>query len=150
MTGGATGVGAALLKLLAELGAPEVTVLDVKEPSGPHKTFLQTDLSEHEAVDAATRQIQGPLTLYSTTLGWPTWLPPSTVFRVSVLAPIHLTNALMPHLNEGGAVVVTSSIDGMAWPRRLEVIQELLSLGSWDAMFDWFDGRVLGVDTYSF
>ena len=36
VTGGATGVGAALLELLAELDAEHVTVLDVKAPTGPH------------------------------------------------------------------------------------------------------------------
>ena len=41
VTGAATGVGAALLDVLADLGAAHVTVLDVKAPSGPHETFLQ-------------------------------------------------------------------------------------------------------------
>ena len=59
VTGAATGVGAALLDVLAELGAPDVTVLDVKEPAGPHATFLRTDLADPAAVDAAVAQIEG-------------------------------------------------------------------------------------------
>jgi NAD(P)-dependent dehydrogenase (short-subunit alcohol dehydrogenase family) len=35
VTGAATGVGAALIELLAELGAAHVTVLEIKPPSGP-------------------------------------------------------------------------------------------------------------------
>ena len=37
VTGGATGVGAALLDVLAEFDAAHVTVLDVKRPDGPHE-----------------------------------------------------------------------------------------------------------------
>ena len=35
LTGGATGVGAAAVELLSELGCTDLTVLDVKEPTGP-------------------------------------------------------------------------------------------------------------------
>ena len=38
VTGGATGVGAGLLEVLAEQDAAHVTVLDLKEPTGPHTT----------------------------------------------------------------------------------------------------------------
>ena len=53
ITGAYSGVGAALLELVAELGAAHITVLDVKEPSGPATTFRQTDLSSQAEVDAA-------------------------------------------------------------------------------------------------
>ncbi len=36
VTGAATGVGAGLLDVLADLGAAHVTVLDVKAPTGPN------------------------------------------------------------------------------------------------------------------
>ena len=150
VTGGATGVGAALLDLLAELGAPAVTVLDLKEPSGPHETFLQTDLSDRAAVDAAAARIEGPIDALFNNAGVADTLPAETVFRVNVLAPIHLTKALLPQVVDGGAVAVTASIAGMAWKERMAAIQELLALDDWDAMFEWFDGRELGVDTYSF
>ena len=52
VTGAATGVGAGLLEVLAEQGAAHVTVVDVKAPSGPHQTYLQTDLADPKAVDA--------------------------------------------------------------------------------------------------
>lgn len=61
ITGAATGVGAALLDLLDEIGAPEVTVLDIKEPSGPHAKFIACNLSERGAVDAAIAEIDGPV-----------------------------------------------------------------------------------------
>ena len=150
VTGAATGVGAAVLDVLAELGAPDVTVLDVKEPTGPHTPFLRTDLADRAAVDAAASQIDGRVDALFNNAGVADTLPPETVFRVNVLAPLHLTEALLPQFPDGGTVVVTASIAGLNWRQRLEPILELLALDGWDAMFEWFDGRELGVDTYSF
>ena len=61
VTGAATGVGAGLLDVLAELGASHVTVLDVKAPSGPNQQFVATDLADPAAVDAAIAAIDGPV-----------------------------------------------------------------------------------------
>ena len=72
------------------------------------------------------------------------------MFRVNVLAPLRVTEALLPQIPDGGTVVVTASIAGLNWRQRLEPILELLALDGWDARFGWFDGRELGVDTYSF
>ena len=76
VTGGATGVGAALLDLLAELGASDVTVLDIKEPTGPHATFIQTDLSDKAAVDAAIAGTVGPIDALFNNAGVADTLPP--------------------------------------------------------------------------
>jgi NADPH:quinone reductase-like Zn-dependent oxidoreductase len=46
VTGGTTGVGAALVELLETLDAAHITVLDLKKPSGPVDTFLQVDLAD--------------------------------------------------------------------------------------------------------
>ena len=117
VTGGATGVGAALLDLLAESGATDVTVLDVKQPDGPHATYLPTDLADPAAVDAAIAAIDGPLDALFNNAGVADTLPPATVFQVNVLAPIRLAEALLPQFTRGGAIVTTASIAGLQWPR---------------------------------
>ena len=48
VTGGFSGVGAALVEVLAELGAAHITVLDVKEPTGSAHQFIRTDLSDRD------------------------------------------------------------------------------------------------------
>jgi NAD(P)-dependent dehydrogenase (short-subunit alcohol dehydrogenase family) len=150
VTGGATGVGAALLDLLAEQGAVDVTVLDVKAPSGPHARFLPTDLADRAAVDAAIAAIEGPVDVLFNNAGVADTLPPLTVFQVNALAPVHLGQALLPQLREGGTIVNTASIAGLRWADNLLVIGELLDLDDWEKSLAWFDGRDLGVDTYSF
>lgn len=150
VTGGATGVGAALLELLAELGARDVTVLDLKGPTGPHARFVATDLGDRDAVDAAIAQLDGPVDALFNNAGVADTSPADVVFRVNVLAPLRLTSALLPQFAAGGAIANTASIAGMNWSQRLTEIGELLALDGWDAMSRWFAGRDLGVDTYSF
>jgi NAD(P)-dependent dehydrogenase (short-subunit alcohol dehydrogenase family) len=77
-------------------------------------------------------------------------LPAETVFRVNALAVLRLSEMLLPSIREGGAIVNTASIAGMQWPGRLQLIMELLATDGWDAGAAWFDGRDVGVDTYSF
>jgi NAD(P)-dependent dehydrogenase (short-subunit alcohol dehydrogenase family) len=152
VTGGATGVGAALLDVLAELDASHVTVLDVKPPMGPHHTFLETDLSQLEAVDAAVAVIDGEVHALFNNAGVADTLPPRTVIAVNFLALRRLSESLLDRMSEGAAIVNTASTAGGQWPQRLAPITEVLDLDGWDAALDWFDAHVaeLGVAPYFF
>ena len=46
LTGGTTGVGAAAVELLADAGCTDLTVLDIKEPTGPATRYIPTDMSD--------------------------------------------------------------------------------------------------------
>jgi NAD(P)-dependent dehydrogenase (short-subunit alcohol dehydrogenase family) len=150
VTGGATGVGAGLLEVLAELGKPKVTVLDIREPSGPHDVFIETNLANRAAIDAAAAQIEGPIAALFNNAGVADTSQRDIVLAVNINAPIHLTEALLPKIEEGGAVVTTASIAGMAWSQRLPQILELLAQDGWDGRTTWLDGRDLGTQTYGF
>ena len=144
VTGGATGVGAALLDLLAELGASDVTVLDIKQPTGPHATFIQTDLSDKAGVDAAIAGTAGPIDALFNNAGVADTLPPEVVFKVNALALRHLSESLLPQIREGGTIVNTASIAGAQWPAHLQDILELLAVDDWDAGLEWFTGQRAG------
>ena len=152
VTGGATGVGAALLDVLAELDAGHVTVLDVKPPMGPHHTFVETDLSQLDAVDAAVATIEGEVHALFNNAGVADTLPPRTVVAVNFLALRRLSESLLDRMPEGAAIVNTASTAGGQWPQRLAQITEVLDLDGWDAALDWFDAHAaeLGVAPYFF
>lgn len=150
VTGGATGVGAGLLEVLAELGAPKVTVLDIKQPEGPHDTYIETNLADRAAIDAAVAKIEAPVFALFNNAGVADTSQREIVIAVNILAPIHLTDALLPKIENGGAVVTTASIAGMSWQQRVAEHLELLAIDGWDAKAKWFDGRDLGTQTYSF
>ncbi|MGY8804878.1 MAG: coniferyl-alcohol dehydrogenase, partial [bacterium] len=53
LTGAYSGVGAALLDVLAELGGPEVIALDIKKPEGKISQFIETNMGKEDSVAAA-------------------------------------------------------------------------------------------------
>lgn len=151
VTGGATGVGAGLLDVLAEQNAARVTVLDIKAPTGPHHTFLETDLSDRKAVDAAISAIEGPVDVLFNNAGVADTMPPRTVISVNYLALRALSEGLLDRIPEGGAIVNTASTAGGQWPQRLEMINEVLDLGGdWDATLAWLDSHEIGAPPYFF
>ena len=152
VTGGATVVGAALLDLLAEIGAPDVTVLELKKPSGPHATFLETNLSDPAAVDAAIAQISGQVDVLFNNAGVAATQAPRVVIAVNYLALRALSEGLLDQIPSGGAIVNTASIAGGQWPSHLAQINELIDIGDWDKSLEWIDTNLeaVGGDSYSF
>jgi NAD(P)-dependent dehydrogenase (short-subunit alcohol dehydrogenase family) len=152
LTGGATGVGAALLELLAEIGAPEVTVLDLKKPSGPHATFIEVNLSDPAAVGSAIAEVTGRVDVLFNNAGVAATQAPRVVLAVNYLALRKLSETLLDQIPAGGAVVNTASIAGVQWPAHVNEINELLDIGDWDKSLDWVDARLadVGGDSYSF
>jgi NAD(P)-dependent dehydrogenase (short-subunit alcohol dehydrogenase family) len=145
VTGGATGVGAALLDVLAEFDAAHVTVLDLKAPGGPHDAFLDVNLGDEQAMRDVVAQIGGPVHVLFNNAGVADTQPPETVLAVNYLALRTLTEAMLDRMPEGAAVVNTASIAGETWRSRVEPIDALIDLGvdeGWTAPLKWFAENV--------
>ncbi len=150
VTGGTSGVGAALVGLLTELGAHQVTVIDVKQPS-PGVAFVRADLSDPASVDAAAAAVEGPVDALFNNAGVAATLPTAVVMSVNYLGPRRLTDRLLDRMPAGAAVTYTASIAGGQWPQRLGKIQELLDIDGWADTLKWIDAEhELITDAYSF
>ena len=152
VTGAATGVGAALLDLLAEIGAPEVTVLDIKKPTGPHATFIEANLGDEAAVTAAIAKIDGQVDVLFNNAGVAATQTPRVVLAVNYLALRRLSEGLLDQIPSGGAIVNTASIAGVQWPAHINEINELLDIGDWEKSLAWVEAHTGDVvaDSYSF
>jgi NAD(P)-dependent dehydrogenase (short-subunit alcohol dehydrogenase family) len=151
VTGGASGVGAALVEVLSELGASHITVLDVREPTGPADRFLPTDLADPASVDAAIADIDGPVHALFNNAGVAATQAPKVVLSVNVLALRRLSEGLLDRIPDGGAIVNTASIAGAQWPDNVEVLDQFLDL-DWDGALAWLAEHEtsLPADSYSF
>lgn len=151
VTGAYSGVGAALVELLAELGAAHVTVLDVRKPSGPVDVYLETDLGDPAALDGAIATIDGRVDALFNNAGVAGTQPARTVMSVNYLALRRLSEALLDRIPAGGAIVNTASIAGNQWPEHLAEITELVGVDGWDAALDWCDAHPDQIaDAYAF
>lgn len=57
LTGGYSGIGAALIEVLRELGADNITLLDLKEPIVKVERFIATDMGNPVSIDVAANTI---------------------------------------------------------------------------------------------
>src|SRR5262245_30486550 len=130
VTGGASGLGAALVALLSDLGAARITVLDQKPPIGS-VTYLETDLGDAASIDAAVSSIEGSVDALFNNAGVSAKKPTPVVLAVNFLGLRRLSERLLPRIPRGGAIVNTASLAGNQWPVRVAAIDELLGIPEW-------------------
>ena len=53
--------------------------------------------------------------------------PPLDVMRVNYIGTRHLTDALLPMMGQGSAIVNVASTGGMGWPARLAELKQLIA-----------------------
>jgi NAD(P)-dependent dehydrogenase (short-subunit alcohol dehydrogenase family) len=151
VTGGATGIGAALVELLRELGAEHITVLDIKKPEGPIDAYVEVNLADPASIDAACDQIDGRIDVLFSNAGVAANAGVRTCMAVNVLASRRLAEKLIDRIPSGGTIVYTASMAGNGWPNQVNEINELLDIEDWDAFLQWCDDHpdVIG-DVYAF
>lgn len=137
LTGGASGVGAAAVEMIAALGCTDLTVLDVNEPTGPATAYIPTDMSDPASIDAAVAEIGSGVDVLFNNAGVAGVHEPDLVVRVNSLGPPRLTRGLLDGMPRGAAVVNTASIAGQGWPENLAAILELIAIDDWEQARQW-------------
>ncbi len=151
ITGAFSGVGAALLDVLAELGRPEVIALDIKQPEGPISEFIETNMGKASSVDAAIEAIDGPIDALFNNAGIAATHPVEDVMAVNWLGLRQLSEGLLPQIKEGGAIANTASIAGGQWPGHLQDVLDCIAIEDREELFGWCrDHAELVGDGYAF
>ncbi|MEP3275916.1 MAG: SDR family oxidoreductase [Stappiaceae bacterium] len=127
ITGAATGIGAATVDKLKERDY-EIVAFDIAQPPGADH-WIRVDMSDSDAIDTAVRQVSGSFDCLINNAG----LPPReglahTILGVNYLGMVQMTNALIPMLNKGAAIVNTASRAGGQWRRNIDQVRALLAL----------------------
>ncbi len=151
ITGAFSGVGAALLDVLSELGRPEVVALDLKEPSGPIDRFIETDMGVASSVEQAIAAIEGPIDALFNNAGIAATHSVEDVMAVNWLGLRQLSQGLLPKIREDGAIANTASIAGGQWPGHLQEVLHCIAIEGREDLFRWCrDHAELVGDGYAF
>jgi len=152
LTGGTTGVGAAAVELLADLGCTDLTILDIKEPTGPATRYIPVDMSNPASIDEAVAAIGDGVDVLFNNAGVAGVHANDFVIRVNYLGIRRLTEGLLAGMPRGGAIVNTASIAGQGWPQNLAKIQELIGIDDWDDALQWVtdNDELVSADIYGF
>jgi NAD(P)-dependent dehydrogenase (short-subunit alcohol dehydrogenase family) len=133
VSGGASGMGEATVRLLTELGA-EITILDVAEPADKSEgRFIRVDLREQALIERAVGQLTEPVHALFNCAGLPHgpgWPPLETVL-VNFIGLRHLTNRVIPMMPPGSAIASIATLLNGWWDPAPEVL-EMVSLTDFD------------------
>lgn len=130
LTGGASGMGEAVTRILGELGAV-VHVADITEPGVPHASFVRTDLSDPLNVETSARQFSevGPIDHLFPIAGIPPHtLGPLECMMINYAGTRQFTELMLPSVKDGGTVCLIASTAARFWQQHLAECLEILKL----------------------
>lgn len=148
VTGGAAGIGRATAALLREQGA-EVTVLDLPGRAGEADGFVGCDLADPESIDLAVKELGDGWDVLCNVAGVPGTVPAERVVAVNFLGLRHLTEALLPRLRPGGAVVNVASTAGAMWQQNYESARALVDSADFHEGLGWYAAQPAGYPPYN-
>jgi NAD(P)-dependent dehydrogenase (short-subunit alcohol dehydrogenase family) len=139
VVGCSSGIGAATLRILGELGA-NVHAVSVNEPAEPHATFHRTDLSQVGDIEATAGALEaiGPIDHLIVASGIPVTRGALEILRVNYVGVRRIVERLVPHMRDGGAIGIVSSSAAGAWEESLPLLLEIVALTDPDESMDWF------------
>lgn len=136
VTGASSGIGAETARLLRHHGARVIGV-DRNPPAITLDGFVQADLSAPEAIDEAVRLLPPAIDALCNIAGVPGTASADLVARVNYLGLRHLTEAVLPRMPEGGAIVNVASVLGAEWPQRIDLHKALAGAAGFERGLAW-------------
>jgi NAD(P)-dependent dehydrogenase (short-subunit alcohol dehydrogenase family) len=136
VVGGATGMGAAVARLVLELGG-EVVVMDHAPVDLPGITALPLDLRDETSIDAAVDACGGPVHALFACAGVADGTP--GIEKINFIGHRHLIDRMVAKgfLGRGSAIGMISSTAGLAWERNLDLVKEYLDTPDFDSAVAW-------------
>jgi len=126
VTGCSSGIGAQTARVLRANGAT-VVGMD-RNPSDAVDNFIQVDLSDPTAIDAAIAAAPAGLDGLCNIAGLPPTLAAHAVLKVNFLGLRQLTLGLIGKMADGASIVNLASLAGIGWPQAVSQVEELIGL----------------------
>jgi NAD(P)-dependent dehydrogenase (short-subunit alcohol dehydrogenase family) len=146
ITGASSGIGAEIARLARFQGA-HVIGLDRNDPMITLDGFVKIDMGDLAAIDTAVAALPAGIDALVNAAGVSGMADADVVARVNYLGLRHLTEALVPKITKGGAVVNITSILGVQWPPRVDAHKALAATKTWDEGATWLAANPVPKDT---
>jgi len=138
LTGAASGIGAATLQLLNDTNA-DVHAVDLAPIAPGSHTSYQADLGDPAAIADLARTLPVGIDALVNCAGVPNGgrFTPAQVMAVNWFGLRMLTEAVLPTMPAGSAVVHVASTAGRNWQTHRTELDELLAIESFDETMTW-------------
>jgi NAD(P)-dependent dehydrogenase (short-subunit alcohol dehydrogenase family) len=146
VTGCASGIGQQVAILLAARGA-HVIGLDRQSSATPVAEFHHVDLGDSDVITEVVAAIADPVDALFNVAGISGTVDPRLVVGINFVGTRELTEALIPRMGAGSAIVNTSSLAASRYLERRELVSGLLATDDRDAAMRWCASHVAEVGT---
>jgi len=136
--GAATGMGAAVARLVSDAGA-EVVTMDVAECTLPEAQDIRVNLADQSSIDAALDTCGGPVHALFLCAGVADGTP--GIEKINFIGHRHAIDRLLASgaLPRGSAIGFISSAAGLGWESNLEALKEYLGTPDFDTAVHWVE-----------
>ena len=141
VTGGSSGMGEQVARILGELGAV-VHIVDIAEPKVAHEGYYRCDLSNFAEVRTTADALKSiaPIDFLFPCAG----LPPEVkgamyCMRVNYIGTRLFVESLLPSLANGAGIALISSDAAMGWQANLAQSLEMLAISDPDEAVAWVE-----------
>ncbi len=148
VTGASSGIGAACCQQLKETGA-SVIGMDINPPSsGDVDQFIAYDQGSPEDIDRAVAEIPGRANGLLNVAGVAPSkrFSPVDVLRINFFGVRYLTEALVPKLVDGAAIVNMTSGTGASWLSNVDNIKAFLDIADASMIAKFVEDNGIGND----
>lgn len=155
VTGAASGIGLATVKLLLEEGA-EVYAMDLADISIGNTLALNCDLSDKDSIDTAFEKVPDHIDCFFGVAGVSGAISNfRKTFTVNYIANKYITETyLKPRMTKGGAICYVTSTAGSYWDKYSKEFQLFTKANTWDEMQNVLEYKskedTIGVMAYPF
>lgn len=155
VTGAASGIGLATVKLLLEEGA-EVYAMDLADVSIGNTLALTCDLSDKDSIDTAFEKIPDHIDCYFGVAGVSGAISNyHKTFTVNYIANKYITETyLKTRMSNGGSICYVTSIAGSHWSKYSKEFQLFTRAKTWEEMINVLEYQAkpdsVGVMAYPF
>lgn len=139
VTGAASGMGAAVVTLLSDLGAT-VIGLDRADIEGPVDQTVRVDLLDQTSIVGAADAIEGPIDAVFACAGLPG--PPFAEMDVMVVNFVggrELIEQMLPKMTKDAGIVYVASVGGLGWQPNFANLEGLLETKGFAAAKTWLE-----------
>src|SRR5690625_4270148 len=140
VVGGASGIGAAAAAHFHRRG-DHVRSVDVRRHRTPASQHACCDLRDAGAIADFADRIGTGWDLVAHVAGVPGTAPVADILTINYLGMRLMTEAMLPLMRPGGAVVAVASTAALGWEQRIEVLNGLLAAADADSVLAWQAGQ---------
>lgn len=139
VTGGSSGMGEQVARILGELGA-KVHIVDIQPPKVPNASFRQCDLSDFDQVRSVAKGLAdvAPIDFVFPCAGLPPHVKGAMYcMRVNYIGTRLFVETLLPSVRDGAGIALISSDAAMGWQGNVAQSLEMLAIADPDEAHAW-------------